>query len=516
MTSPVLYRFWDNLITIPRNFFRALIRHGAPTSDRTRSQVVFSNFFLHIHSTRVHPHSLRLSTTWGLGVALISLFIILTVTGILLMVYFMPSIELAYNSIKDLHYVVPTGRLIRNIHRWAAHLMVLFVFLHMARVFYTVAYKAPREFNWLLGIVLFVLTLALSLSGYFLPWDQLGYWALLIVAEILASTNELVHALGLPQAFNILGDLPKELFLGASSIGQDALIRFYVLHDVVLPALIVIVMAVHIWRVSKDGGLARPEGTPLPAGKGVGTMSPEAVPPEKAPSKTFGLMAVVRGRSPYTGEDPDETVPSWPYLLRSELLVFMVTMLVCVALGLLFDAPLKEPANPALPENPAKAPWYFLGLQELLSYSAFMGGVGIPTIALIGLAMLPFLDRELEPAGVWFSGLKGKIVTFWTVIFATVAAVVSVAIPVNFGWLRDWFPDIPQLVIIFFNPGSILTGVYFAWSMIVMRKTHSTRLGAIALFTCFLVGFTIITYVGTYLRGPNWEFYWSVNDWPTH
>ena len=227
-------------------------------------------------------------------------------------------------------------------------------------------------------------------------------------------------------------------------------------------------------------------------------------------------MAVVRGKSPHTGLNVDETVSSWPYLLRAEVLVFMATMFVCVALGLFFDAPLRELANPSIPENPAKAPWYFLGLQEMVAYSALVGGIIVPAVVVVGLALIPYLDREKEPSGVWFSGAKGRRTALMSVLFATVTAVASVAIPVKFGWLRNWFPDIAQLFIIIFNPGSLLTAAYAVWSIYVIQKTKSTRLGAIALFTCFLVGFVILTYVGVYLRGPNWDFYWSKADWPVH
>lgn len=500
---------------MPLNMRTSVMRHGAPTSDRARSQAIFSNFFLHIHATRVHPRSLRLTTTWALGISLLSQFIILTVTGVLLMVYYKPSVELAYDSIKDLHYVVPTGRFIRNIHRWASHMMVVFVIFHMARVFYTAAYKAPREFNWVLGMVLFVLTLMFSFTGYLLPWDQLAYWAITIGANIAASPNELAMALGLPKAFYV-GDIQKELLLGASTVGAEALIRFYVLHCIALPIIFVGVLAVHMWRIRKDGGLAHPDGTMTPAGKGVGAMALIAHAPEAESTKTYGLMAVVRDRSPHTGNNIDETIPAWPHLLRAELLVFMATMLVCVALGLLFDAPLRELANPGVPENPAKAPWYFLGLQEMVSYSAFVGGILIPAVVVVGLGLIPYLDREPERVGVWFSGVRGRWVAVWSTLYAAVTAVMSVAIPVKFGWLRNWWPDISQIWIILINPGSLLTLAYAVWSVLVIRKTRSTRLGAIALFTCFLVGFVILTYVGTYLRGPNWDFYWSRSQWPIH
>jgi len=319
----------------------------------------------------------------------------------------------------------------------------------------------------------------------------------------------------LPPAFQV-GNLQRELLLGASTVGQDALTRFYMLHVMIIPIIFTAVLALHIWRVRKDGGLAHPEGTPTPAGKGVGTMKAELRATADEPTKTYGLMALVRGKTPETDKEIDETIPSWPYLLRAELLVFMGTLLVCVAAGLLFDAPLREIANPQLPENPAKAPWYFLGLQEMVSYSAFVGGILIPGIVVVGLGLIPYLDREPEPSGVWFSGKRGKRIMVWLVLFGAITAVLSVAIPVKFGWLRLWFPDIPQLMIIIFNPGSLLTAAYALWSTFIVRQTKSTRLGAIALFTCFLVGFVILTYVGTYLRGPDWEFYWSPSQWPAH
>ena len=186
MASSGMNQFSENLRELLRNLRNSIVRHERPVSDRSRSQVVFSNLFLHIHATRTHMRSLAFRTTMGLGVSAFSCFIILTVTGILLMVYYMPSIDLAYNSIKDIHYVVPSGRLVRNIHRWCAHMMVAVVLLHMCRVFYAGAYKAPREFNWVLGMILLVVTLALSFTGYLLPWDQLAYWAITIGANIAA------------------------------------------------------------------------------------------------------------------------------------------------------------------------------------------------------------------------------------------------------------------------------------------------------------------------------------------
>jgi quinol-cytochrome oxidoreductase complex cytochrome b subunit len=506
---------WQNVRTLPASIKESFLRRSAPTSDRARAQSVFANFFLHIHSTRVHPNALRLTYTWGLGVASAALFLILTVTGILLMVYYKPATALAYESIKDIHYVVPTGRFIRNIHRWGAHLMVVTVILHMVRVFYTGAYKKPREFNWLLGLGLFVLTLGLSFTGYLLPWDQLAYWAITVGANIAGSPVEVTDILGITHIFN-LGVFQKELLLGASEVGQEALIRFYVLHVIILPLMLTAGFAVHIWRIRKDGGLSRPDSTVTAAGKGVGASIPQPVSPASSPSKTYGLMCVVKGRTPATNLNIDETVPSWPYLLRVELLTLMAVTFVCVLLAYFFDAPLKEMANAMVPENPAKAPWYFLGLQELVAYSAFMGGVAIPAVAMLGLALIPYLDRETDGVGVWFGGGQGPRVTVHSLLFGAITAVLLVAIPVSLGWLRDWIPGIAQWVILLINPGTILTFLYAAWSLLVMRRTGSTRLAAIALFTCFIVGFVILTAVGTHFRGPNWDFYWSPSQWPVH
>ena len=234
------------------------MRSGPPITDRSRSQAIFGNVFLHLHATRTHVRSLRFSTTMALGIASLAFFAILVVTGILLMIYYKPSVHEAYNSMKDIHFVVPTGRVIRNVHRWAAHMMVLTVILHMARVFYTASYKQPREFNWVVGMGLFVLTLGLSFTGYLLPWDQLAYWAVTIGSNIAGSPQEFTDALGITAFFDP-GGFQKRLLLGANAVGEEALIRFYLLHVMVLPVAIVALLSVHFWRIRKDGGLGRPE-----------------------------------------------------------------------------------------------------------------------------------------------------------------------------------------------------------------------------------------------------------------
>jgi len=507
-----LQQLLANLRVAPRRLRETMFRSGPPVSDRARASFIFGNVFLHLHPARVHRWSLRWSTTWGLGIVALSAFLVTLITGVLLMFYYKPYPDVAYESIKNIHFVVPTGRFMRNIHRWAAHLMVVAVLAHMARVFYTAAYRRPREFNWLVGMALLVTTLGLSFSGYLLPWDQLAYWAITIGANIAQSPREVTDALGITAFFDP-GGLNKVLLLGAEEVGQEALIRFYLFHVMLLPLVLVALLAVHFWRIRKDGGLARPDdatqrlGPPHPATYPVFT---------EAPQKTYHLAAIVRGRTPAVGNGPEGTVPAMPHLLYAELALFMLTVGICLALAVLFDAPLKEVANPAVPENPAKAPWYFLGLQELVSFSAFMGGIGIPTIVLVGLGLIPYLDREETGSGEWFGGPGGGRVVAGAALFGLLSAVAIEAFAIRFGWVRQWWPAAPQLLITAFNPGTVLTAVYAAYSLWLVRRYASTRAGALGLFTCFLAGFLVLTVIGTYFRGPNWEFYWSPAQWPGH
>ncbi|KAF0248744.1 MAG: menaquinol-cytochrome c reductase cytochrome b subunit [bacterium] len=448
----------------------------------------------------------------GLGIATMAAFLITLVTGVLLMFYYKPYPDVAYLSMKDIHFVVPTGRFIRNIHRWAANIMVVTVILHMARAFYTASYRKPREFNWLMGIALLAITLAMSFTGYLLPWDQLAYWAITIGANIAQSPRELTDALGMTQYFDP-GGLIRLLLLGSDNVGPEALIRFYLLHIMILPLMLGMLMGVHFWRIRKDGGLARPADAEARLGVLPTTSYPVFT---QAPAKTYQLAAIVRGHTPMVGRGPEATVPSMPHLFYAELAVLMFIVFLCVALALISDAPLKELANPAVPENPAKAPWYFLGLQELVSFSAFMGGIGVPTIVMTGLGLIPFLDREENGTGEWFGGTGG-----WPVVKRAIAIGLAVpifieTIAIRFGWIREWFPQVPQIIITLINPATILTLAYALYSIYLVKRYNSTRAGALGLFTCFLCGFLVLTIIGTYLRGPNWVFYWFPTDWPKH
>ncbi len=399
--------FLTNLREFPRNVWRSLFRNPLPSSDLGRSQTSFSNFFLHIHPVKTHVNSLRPLYTVGLGVISFSLFIVLVVTGVLLMFYYVPSVEQAHNRMLDLNGTVAFGPLLRNMHRWAAHGMVAVVFLHLCRVFYTGSYKPPREFNWVVGVLLFLLTLFASFTGYLLPWDQLAYWAITVGTSIAGYAP-------------LVGEQVRFLLLGDRLVGQEALIRFYVLHVAVLPVVMTTLIGVHFWRIRKDGGLSRPAGADLPEAQkrypaAVSEKLDGLAPLAKTQkTKTFGVLGMVRGPFNKVGNTPDNTVFSWPHLFIAELFCFALTVLVILAVAMLFAAPLEAPADPTHPPNPSKAPWYFLGLQEMVSYSAFWGGVGIPTLMVLGLILLPYLDRSPKGVGVWFSRHRLLSVTLFS------------------------------------------------------------------------------------------------------
>lgn len=503
--------FLGNLRAVPRRFAASAFRSGTPNTDRARSSFVFGNVFLHLHPVRAHRWSLRWTTTLGLGIASLSAFLITIVTGVLLMCYYKPFPEAAYTSIKDIHFVVPTGRFIRNIHRWAGNVMTVCVLVHMARVFYTASYRKPREFNWVAGMGLLALTLGLAFTGYLLPWDQLAYWAITIGANIAQSPREVTDALGITSWFDP-GGLQKLMLLGSEDVGAEALIRFYLLHVMVLPLAMVMLLSVHFWRIRKDGGLCRPADADARLGPAAGVQPAFT----EAPQKTYHLAAVVRGRTATVGRGPEGTVPALPHLFYAEMAAFMLTVFICLALALWIDAPLKELANPSVPENPAKAPWYFLGLQELVSYSAFMGGIGIPAIVLLGLALIPYLDRETDGTGEWFGGPGGGKLVAWSALFGLASVLGVETLAIRFGWIREWWIDAPQLLITAVNPGTVLTLIYALYSIGLVRRYRSCRAGALGLFTCFLAGFLVLTIIGTYFRGPNWGFYWSPAQWPVH
>jgi quinol-cytochrome oxidoreductase complex cytochrome b subunit len=364
--------------------WRSAFRHPQLDTPRGRALQSFSNLFLHVYPVKVPARVLRFRYSWRLGYILTVLFAILNLTGMYLMFFYTPSVAAAYGDMQQLRTGVGFGQLVRNVHRWSAHLMVLVVLLHLARVFFAGAYKRPRQFNWVLGVGLLVLTLAFSFTGYLLPWDQLSYWA------VTVGTN-------LVNYVPVLGGILRDLLLGGAQIGQATLLRFYALHVFVLPAALTVLLALHIWRVRKDGfavqqptsGAFSEEATRLPS-------EPIPEPVAVGGERRVRLLGVV-DRQSVTAEErrPDDSVFTWPHLLVRHAVVGLATAAAVLSLGVAFAAPLRGLANPELTPEPSKAPWYFVGLQELLSHvDPLVAGILVPVGTIVGLVLLPYLDRN--------------------------------------------------------------------------------------------------------------------------
>ena len=388
--------------------WKSIVRHGYPDTETNRALTIMSNLFLHLHPVKVRRHALKFNYTFGLGGLALLLFIIEAVTGAFLMFYYTPSVERAFFDMKDLEFAVFFGVLMRNLHRWSAHGMVAVVFLHLCRVFYTAAYKAPREFNWVWGVFLLIVTLAFSYTGYLLPWDQLSYWGVTVGTNIAGSVP-------------LIGKTIKFLLLGGNVTGQNALLRFYVLHCFVLPMVICVMMGIHFWRIRKDGGIS---GPPVEAPEDAS--SQEIFP--ATPEKKYALMSVMKGNSLLTDKEPEDTESTFPYLVSKELTFSIIAIVGLLVISYFFNAPLEEIANPEKTPSPAKAPWYFLWIQEMISWaSPFWSGVVIPGVVIITLLVLPYFDRSPKEVGVWCAPERRTLVTIFTlsVIFIVVLILVG-------------------------------------------------------------------------------------------
>jgi quinol-cytochrome oxidoreductase complex cytochrome b subunit len=416
-----------------------------PASDREAGDAIVSNFLLHWFPAKVYKPSLDWGYSFWLGTASAALFFLLILSGLPLLFLYVPSVERAYASVKDIEYVVTFGWWIRAVHRISAHLMVVAVVLHLVRVFLTGSYKngtgrgQQREWNWVIGVVMLLLTLFLSFTGYLLPWDQLAYWAVTVGTNIASSIP-------------YVGPTTRELLIGGRTIEQATLIRFYVLHCIFLPGGLGLLFAYHMWRIRKDGGLAKADQAALLA-------APRAEAP--VATKTYTLLGVARGTSPNvtatTIEAPDLTVNAVPDLTRRALIVTLGTFALVSILASFVASPLEEPANALVTPNPAKAPWYFLWLQELVTITtvkigsftingAFVGGVILPGLLVTVLTLWPWIDKSAVAA----------------------------------------------------------TGVWFAAS----RRRQNL------VFLLVMLLIVVFTIVGTYLRGPHWHFYWPWEAWP--
>jgi quinol-cytochrome oxidoreductase complex cytochrome b subunit len=234
--------------------WQSIFRHGYDDTPRNRVLMVSGNVWLHLHPSKVRRHAVRLKFTWCMGGITFLMFLITVVTGVYLMFYYRPVAEYAYADMKYLEFDMPFGMLMRNMHRWAAHAMVIAVWLHMFRVFMTGSYKPPREFNWVVGVILLVLTLLLSFTGYLLPWDQLAIWAVTVGSNMARATPLLGNEGPFAEftGVNAVYDA-RALIFGGGEISSHTLLRFYILHCIFIPLVTTLFLIVHFWRIRRDG-----------------------------------------------------------------------------------------------------------------------------------------------------------------------------------------------------------------------------------------------------------------------
>ena len=415
---------------------------------------LFNSLVLHFRPRTVPERTLKLSLTWGLGGMAVVLVAVLFTTGLMMKLVYQPVPDRAYTSILYLQEAILFGQLIRNLHHWSGNALLLIVFLHLLRVFFTGAFHRPRQFNWVIGLLMFLLILGSNFSGYLLPWDQLAYWAITICTGML----EYIPGMGIGL---------QQLLRGGVNIGPATLSNFYAIHTAVIPACILILMPFHFWRVRKSGGLVIPRSS---------------------------------------REDPEEqgpSVPAIPNLIVRELVVAVVLVAVLMVLSVAFNAPLEAMANPGLSPNPTKAPWYFAGIQELLlHFHPLFAVMVIPTIILVTLFLLPYLRFDTDSSGVWFCSDRGRQM-------AQIAALVALIVT-PLGILADeylidfaaWLPSLPAVISNGLIPAVLALAGTIGFYWLMKKKFGATNNEAIqAVFILLLVAFIILTLTCVWFRG---------------
>jgi quinol-cytochrome oxidoreductase complex cytochrome b subunit len=421
--------------------------------DRSRLRATASNAILHLHPTRVPAGALRLTYTWGLGGISVMLALLLGITGLLLMFRYDANIERAYTSILYIETQGAFGSLVRGVHHWSANLLVVTTFLHLVRVFLTGGFKRGRTMNWLIGIALLLLVLASNFTGYLLPWDQLAYWA------ITVSTSLIEY---LPR----VGTTISNFVLAGSAVGQGTLRNFYAVHVAVLPILTAGIMGYHFWKIRKNGGISQPY-------------------PKR--------------------EKPIQRVSTIPNLVRIEFAAATVVIAGVLVFAMFVPAPLHQLADPLNSPNPAKAAWYFLGLQELLLHMDALAAIALVGIVLLGLIFIPRWDRYDGDIGVYFRSRKGR----WAAVIGAFLALdlVPALVVADEYWLdlpamlpANW----PPLVVNGLVPLlASLLGLLLLYLLlrVILRANRSEAL--VGVFVFIMLSLVVLTVIGIYFRGPN-------------
>ena len=446
------------LARIWRSVFRSTLE---PETERERKRVVLDHLVLHVRPVRLPAATLRFTHTWGLGGMSLVLFVLLLLTGVLLMFVYEPLPGRAHESIVRLQTEVRFGQFVRNIHHWSANLLIFVAVLHLLRVYFTGAFHGARQFNWVIGLLLLVIILGAGFTGYLLPWDQLSYWAVTISTAMIAY----VPGIG--------GWLQRGL-RGGEAIGGATLLNFYTLHTTLIPATFLLLMAFHFWRVRKAGGVVLPHGV------------------EEEP------------------EERPATVLYFPNLLLREFVAGLILVALVLACSVALDARLGDPANPGMSPNPAKAPWYFMGFQELLLHFHPLFAVVIgPALAAWGLLFIPYLRYEPEQAGAWFLSSRGRRSSALAAVLALGVTPIWIVLDEFVLNPEARLAGLPPVISNGLLPFAILLAALWGLYAGLRRRGRASRGEAVqALFVFLFVGFVLLTAVGVWFRGPGMALTW--------
>jgi quinol-cytochrome oxidoreductase complex cytochrome b subunit len=423
-------------------------------TERERRLVVLHHLLLHLRPTQVPVASLNISRTFGLGGMSIVLLTLLGISGVLLMFAYEPSPDRAHDSLQLLEHDFLFGRLVRGVHYWSANLLVMMTVLHLLRVLFTGAFTGPRRFNWVIGLMLLFGALLSNFTGYLLPWDQRSYWAITICASMAGYIP-------------LIGSLLQQLVQGGPDIGPVTLLNYYAIHTTINPVMLLVLLGFHVWRVRKARGIALPEAA------------------------------------------REERVTYIPHLLVREVAVGALVVGVVLLLAICFAAPLGTPANPGMSPNPAKAPWYFMGFQELLlHFHSFFAVCAIPLVAVVGLVLIPFLRGDEEAVGTWFISTKGRRLAGMAALFALLMTPLAIVLDEFLFSRASWLGD-AAWIRSGLLPVTILSSIVYVFALFIHRRLSATRNELVQTISVMLfVAFALLTITGIWWRGEGMALTW--------
>lgn len=420
----------------------------------TGIQKAITKFLLHLHPVKVNVQSIKYTRTFGLGGMAALLFVLLFISGMLLRFAYIPSEKEAYDSVVNLQEQVLFGRLLRNMHFWSGMLLVIVTFLHVIRVFYSQSIYFNRRKNWLYGLALLFIVIFSNFTGYLLTWDQLAFWAVTIMTNMLSYIP-------------LIGSYMAETVRGGTDVTESTLLRFYNFHTGLLPLLMIFIMSIHFWLVRKAKGV--------------------------------------------TVEDNSrkEMVDTNPHLVYKEIIAALSLILSLIILAIILDAPLLDKANPMVSPNPSKAPWYFMGFQEMLLHlhPAF-GAFIIPALVTALFIYVPYVRSSDINEGVWFNSANGKKITLYSFVFSVIFTFTIIISNEYIFDFQSWMPDLPVIITTGFIPFTLYVLPVCSFLLVLYLRFKANKIELIiSLVTILLTSYLTMMAVGSLMRGEGMHLF---------